>query len=358
MNIVNDSGNDIARDLEVNCLYYGCNFLIKLDNVNIIQAQFEKFEKRFRNNEKSHYDLKLPLFIIDCFSKLWKLWSDMPDLRELIDESKFRNVFSDMLPFFSGKDPTKSSVTESKLFCNICNDKIELVNNDFYFSYDLHIQTPRHVEAVTKSNSDCLRTSGSEKLCAVDNADNSIHNSSISRMKSSSSCWSYDSTATPVVSPTSDLVSNSRKFTSVGASLLNLDMKSETKPFVPPQRLQVSASLPSLNTSSQVQSLDFKLPTEVDPYCGACCRSISVNPTVIHEHVKGQSHQKQVQLMKKCVLLLKTQQRHISLLDRKSFQFNCKLCNKTQMGTNCLQQHCKSNEHVSKLKEVAKNTKK
>lgn len=342
MSTLNNTGNNSVGELEVNCISYGCNFLIKLDNVSIVQAQLDKFEKQLRNKEKCHYDLKLPLSIIKCFSKLWKLWTDESDLHELIDEHEFRIIFEDMMQFFSLKtNETSTSASDLKSFCNTCKEKFEIVNNDLHFSYDLHTQTAYHTQMTTKSTLGDKSTNSVQK--SFSNKANARHNSSVAS-----------------VAPHLCKEASLRNCVSAESSQMKADMKSKVSKQrdITKQRMQVLTSMPTLKIKNNIQSpIDFRLPNINDSYCGICSRNISTETMAIREHLLTSNHKKQEQLTKKCAVLLKNQGQFIKFVNKKTLEFFCTLCNKVQTGKNCLLQHCHSKEHLNKLNNIAKTPK-
>lgn len=340
MSTLNNTGNNSEGELKVNCITYGCNFLIKLDNVSIVRTQLDKFEKQFRNKEKYYHDLQLPLSIIECFSKLWKLWTDAPDLHKLIDEHKFRIIFEDMRQFFSSKtNETSTSSCDLKTYCNICKEKFEIVNNDLHFSYDLHAQTAHHIQMITKS------TLGDKSTSSV--------------QKSFSNTVNTSSSSVASVAPHLCTESSLRRCVSAESSQMQANTKSKvSKRDVTKQRMQVLTSLPKLKGKNNIQlPIDFRLPNINDSYCGICSRNISTETMAISEHLMTNSHKKQEQLTKKCAVVLTNQGQFIKIENKKTLQFFCTLCNKVQTGKNCLLQHCQSKEHLNKLNNITKTPK-
>ncbi len=341
MDVDAPSGNSPPNGLNINCSCYGSNVLIRFDTLDILRSQFQKFEKRFRNNEHTYYDLKLPTFIIQSFSKLWKLWKEIPEFQELIEVKVFYEIFADMLPFFPNDNAAipdivknNSQSTNFDVVCNECDESIPIINDDFSLSYDLHLQTSLHAKATEKKHNGIGASQCSNDL----NGETKSVTSDAGRENSN------DASCSPPP-----------------PWLKKKPVKTEALKFgnwLPPAT--VTSSLHALNSSSSSASTQLskasgsrtshKLPTADDPYCSVCCRKVIGTKEVLSEHPIGKPHIRNLELLDKCQTLLNLNKPYVTILDRNRYEFNCALCDKRQSGTNCFVQHFKSKEHLSNMK--------
>ena len=101
--------------MQVNCLSAGNTLLIKIDSVNVIRSQFDKFLEKFVDNEKVYHDLKIPLFVASSFSKLFKHWLEFPELQKLICRDVFEEIFREMARVFEATDLAEPSSSSQKI---------------------------------------------------------------------------------------------------------------------------------------------------------------------------------------------------------------------------------------------------
>lgn len=129
-----------------------------------IESQLDAFEKLLLNdynaqNMLPESDLKLPMLVIDSFSKIFRLWHENSVLKNSIQSTVFYDIFSLMFRSLN-EEPTanneqtgeKSDVSNLTGICDICDEEFELIQNDAIKSFAEHERTAAHIEAVQLFN--------------------------------------------------------------------------------------------------------------------------------------------------------------------------------------------------------------
>jgi len=273
------------HDWNLSCLSYGSNLLIKLDSVDVLRAQFEKFESHFRNNEHVIYDAKLPLFIIEMFSKLWKLWVDFPELQQVINRSTFYKVLEDMSSFLQGGSVQQEEtieVTDKAHVTEIENIRRPAASHylllDEFQGYAESSSKPKNPFAVPCPNFTPKYINGPVKT--------SCNNSGAVNLNSNA-----ETSQSIALEPLESDSNRSSK-----------DAENELRNFENTTTLsRTNSHNPIVHSTAQENGFTnnlFKLPSKEDPHCGPCCRSISEE--MIEGHLQSMKHMKQVQLMSDC----------------------------------------------------------
>lgn len=351
--------NEGQNAMQVNCLSAGNTLLIKIDSVNVIRSQFDKFLEKFVDNEKVYHDLKIPLFVASSFSKLFKHWLEFPELQKLICRDVFEEIFREMARVFkptnlaepssssqkilddhpgqqlnqqsdcpvnsetnsSSSSKSKSNISpllesESrsdgcqiispapsyfKIFCNDCNENVENVNADPRLSYHQHTRSEAHVKNFNRLRNGTI----------VDLSNGSDH----------------EKIGPSIASVTENSSDNCATF-----------------------KLENSFSSSSCDSINAVGR--YKLPTVIEPFCEPCCKIIASKELYAGTHLSSKSHLKQIQLYEESKKILKKQGSCFGILNKDTFEFLCHLCMKKQTGTNCFVQHCNTLAHQANLGHI------
>lgn len=99
------------------------NFMHNCINANIIKVlddEFDKFENRVKNcNDFGSLDTTVPVHIVKLFSKLFKIWSEVPELSKAMNGDLFYTVYSELCSFFED-DNGSDDDPENDEWCGNC----------------------------------------------------------------------------------------------------------------------------------------------------------------------------------------------------------------------------------------------
>lgn len=345
-----DTDSSKKNTIDINCVSAGNTLHIKIDSVNVIQNQFDKFLEKFVNNEKTCHDSQLPLFVINSFSKLFKHWLEFPGLKTLISRNVFEEVFKEMANVFEQKSegpfnrkspdgqldshsnelsvPSKLNISSPpetkssrlsrvklegqsnnrqnlpsalkyfKLFCNECNDNIRMVDDNPCLSYTLHVQSEEHMKCSLKDG--------------------------------------------PNISPLNIEHTVKVASSNIGISK-NTNMDCKKLNFTDSSNINYSGKLKTVN--------QYKLPTLDDPFCEPCCRNIKAELLSMGKHLRSRIHENNIKLYEESKKILEEYGHYFSIINKATFDFRCHICVKKQVGTTCFIQHCRGIEHRTNLEK-------
>ena len=294
-----------VQDRDVSNVSFGSNLLIKLDWVKILKSQFDDFEDQLRRNEKTVYDEKIPVFMVEMIPRLWKLWVDHPMMRKVIDREIFHDLYQDMSTFFEAEASGSSAPVP-----------------------------PTSV--------------GGSGQCA--SADDVL----LDKTASSEPPPNNPKRALPEEEDSK--VDNKKR------ALAEIDVQMSPKIFSRPvSELSTSNSNAhgSGNDLSAGVENESSRPVEVPATgaesgfveCELCDRMIGRQS--IDAHKRSVAHLRRQELMNECLVYLERDKAVIRLLDKRWVMFKCSVCNIERAGANHLTQHCKSNLHLYNMKEWA-----
>lgn len=262
--------------------------------VESIQNEFEKFEKLVVSDCCTQHVvpenmLKFPRTIIHTFSKIFNLWYKNPILKKSIDSEMFYDIFSLMFQSFNNdiKETDNSNGTldndccELFAFCDICDEGFSISNNDVKSSYAKHTETSVHIEA-----EHTFRMIGKPKA----DGDNQLDSNKALHEKQ----WENDGHS-------SLMIRNNNKY-------IEMD---------------------KMNPTIYI--------------CHLC--KYTFNKDMIVKHETGEWHRYQERLVDDCYRVIEENHNFVELIDERTFDFECYLCDYKCRGYSRLIEHCRSTIH-------------
>lgn len=127
-----------------------------------LRLDLDQMKLKLPAGTMSSADFDLLLFIVDGFFEILKFSEKYPVfndfIQEVCSESQIntginsQSTYARVLDVFRSTEekPHRTTINDSELTytCDICDEKIMILNNDLLFSLDLHEQTPHHKEVL------------------------------------------------------------------------------------------------------------------------------------------------------------------------------------------------------------------
>lgn len=107
--------------------------------LDILEVQL-KHGRNVLNEEKVEFVHK----ITQSFHKLLKLYKQYPEMKFVLGNNHFRDIFDDLCPEFHSDN---SMVT---LLCDYCDCEFSFLNDDVEYSFRMHEQSSEHVKALNE----------------------------------------------------------------------------------------------------------------------------------------------------------------------------------------------------------------
>jgi hypothetical protein len=288
----------------------------KFDYLNELREHFTKFENEvwnydsLRPNEAFKIDLRLPLLLLETFTKLFRLWRDFAAFQKLIKAELFREINDDMNAYF------ESDISHFKFYCDACDRNIAVEGNDLKYSYELHAQDNHHQEVLNYFN---------YLICPSTRHDVDLKNDAF------------------IDEVSQDDANNSRGFIIISAnnqrkcSSCDRSFSSEQEAI---HFRSWSRRLEEMNVGPT--DVDYIVEIDGEYYCRSCYCTIS------RKHPQDHFSNEAYEVREECHKILRENGSQVALLNNNCGEFMCKSCDVSGDCWDALLEHCRSSNHCER----------